>query len=361
MHGFTRGALVGTHISVFEVEANREKTTERMDRILAGESLVFDTAHKKKDGTLLHLEVSSKSIVIGEEPYIQSFYRDITERKKLQEHLFQSQKMESIGVLAGGIAHDFNNILTAILGHTSIMRLDAALGGKSLRSLQVIEDASRKAGGMISKLLGFARKSSYEMMPLDLNEAINDTVKLLERVLENNITLKVELCNDLPLIEGDFNQLEQVIMNLIVNARDAMPQGGQISISTRYEEVTRGMLEVPPYILPGKYLQLIVADTGHGIPDHVVQKIFEPFFTTKERGKGTGLGLSMVYGAVKEHKGYITVQSRVGAGSTFIIYLPVSRKVAPAADTRPTTPVEGKEVILFVDDQEDVLMESRRC
>jgi len=355
MHGFTRDFLLGTHIKLLEQDGHGNAFAERIHRILAGEALVFETTHNKKDGSPLQLEISSKAIAIGDELYIQSFYRDVTEKKKLREHLVQSQKMESIGVLAGGIAHDFNNILTAILGHTEILRLDTSLVSRSLRSLQVIEDVSIKAGGMISKLLGFARKSTYEMLPLNVNKVILDTVNLTERMLGVDIKLNLDLVDILPDIHGDLNQLEQVIMNLIVNARDAMPKGGRIDISTRYCEATDGMKNAPPYVQTGQYVQVAVADTGMGIPDHVIQKIFEPFFTTKETGRGTGLGLSMVYGAVKEHGGYIHVQSQVGCGSTFTMYFPIPVMAVSRPVKTKEVPIKRDEIILYVDDQEEAL------
>ncbi len=355
MHGFPREALVGTHIRLLEDESNRETTAERMRRILDGETLVFETRHNKRDGSQINLEISSKAITIGNELFIQSFYRDVTEKKRLHEHLFQSQKMESIGVLAGGIAHDFNNVLTAILGHAGIIRKCTALDERSTRSLGVIEDASRRAGRMISKLLGFARKSKFELAPLNLNDVVYDTVKLLEQVIDKRINLSVELDNRLPMIQGDVNQMEQLIMNFVVNARDAMPNGGRIVIKTRPRTVVKGSPEVPLYVPPGEYVEVSVSDTGTGIPEEIVHKIFEPFFTTKEQGKGTGLGLSMVYGAVREHQGYLSVQSTPGAGSVFTVYLPAScAGVQP--ETRETeTSRKGRETLLIVDDEEEVL------
>lgn len=354
MHGFTRDALIGTHIKLLEDDTNKEKTAARMRRIMDGESLVFETKHNKKDGAPLHLEISSKAITIGEELFVQSFYRDITEKKKLQENMFQSQKMESIGVLAGGIAHDFNNVLTAILGHTELIRRTSSLGERAVRSLEVIEDASRRAGRMISKLMGFARKTKFELAPINLNDVVYDTVKLLEQVINKSISLSVELDNGLPLVQGDINQMEQIIMNFIVNARDAMPNGGRIAIKTAAITVIKGMPDVPPYVPPGEYVQLSVSDTGTGIPEELVDKIFEPFFTTKERGKGTGLGLSMVYGAVKEHQGFLSVQSSLGVGSVFIVYLPVSC-AAPAGEKEPEASLNGTETLLIVDDEEEIL------
>jgi PAS domain S-box-containing protein len=355
MHGFTKEALLGAHIKLLESEDRREQMAERLRRILEGESLVFETLHNKKDGSPIYLEISSKAITIDGEPFIQSFYRDISEKKKLQEHLIQSQKMESIGVLAGGIAHDFNNILTAILGHTEILRHDEELSGTAINSLNVIEEASRRAGRMISQLLGFARKSKYEFRPLNLNDVVYDTVKLLERIIDKTNSMSVDLDSHLPLIRGDINQIEQVIMNLIVNARDAMPKGGRISIMTAARTVAKDTPDVPPYVPPGEYVLLGVADTGIGIPDNIRNSIFEPFFTTKEKGKGTGLGLSTVYGAVKEHKGYISLKSEVGAGSVFTIYLPVSRTAGSRERKEPASSLNGRETLLIVDDEESIL------
>ncbi len=355
MHGFSRDALIGTHIGLLERDENREKMSERMRRIFDGESLVFEAKHNKKDGSPIHVEISSKAITIGNAVYLQSFYRDITEKKKMQQHLFQSQKMESIGVLAGGIAHDFNNILTAVMGHTGIIRRDPSLNEKSVRSLTVIEDASRRAGRMVTKLLGFARKSKYELTPINLNDVVYDTVKLLEQVIDKRINLSVELDNRLPAVQGDANQMEQVIMNFIVNARDAMPNGGSIMIRTAAKTVVKGMLDVPPYVQSGDYVLLSVSDTGMGIPEDIVNKIFEPFFTTKEQGKGTGLGLSMVYGAVKDHLGYLSVQSTVGVGSVFTVYLPAVPAAVAAGAKTTSSATKGKETLLVVDDEEDVL------
>jgi two-component system, cell cycle sensor histidine kinase and response regulator CckA len=354
MHGFSREALLGAHVKLLESDIKKEETAERMNRILNGESQVFESVHNKKDGTLIYLEISSKAITIGDELFIQSFYRDITEKKKLQDYLFQSQKMDSIGVLAGGIAHDFNNILTAILGHSAIIRR-SALEDKAMHSLSVIEDASRRAGRMISKLLGFARKSNYEFVPLNLNDIVYETVRLLERVIDPKISISVDLDNRLPTIQGDMNHIEQVIMNLTVNARDAMTNGGRIVIKTTAKEITKHMSNVPAYVPPGQYVLLILSDTGTGMPKDVLSRIFEPFYTTKERGKGTGLGLSMVYGTVKEHKGYITVQSELGMGTAFTIYLPAAVSSVRTEVKRPVTSVSGNETILIVDDEHEVL------
>jgi len=355
MHGFTRESLVGAHIKLLVGDSDKDSISRKTRRILDGESLVFEAKNNKKDGTSIYVEISSKAITIGNEVFIQSFYRDITEKKKFQEHLLQSQKMESVGVLAGGIAHDFNNILTAILGHTDLIRRFAVLNEKATRSLNVIEDASRRAGRMISKLLGFARKSKHERTPINLNDVVYETIKLLEQVFKKNINLSVELDNRLPLIQGDVNQMEQVIMNFLVNARDAMPNGGRIVIKTQARTVVKGMPDVPPYVPPGEYVQISVSDTGTGISEDIKNKIFEPFFTTKEPGKGTGLGLSMVYGAINDHQGYLSVESTLGVGSVFTVFLPAAAPATVAGTKEAVSPGSGRQTLLVVDDEQDIL------
>lgn len=355
MHGFSKEALVGSHSSLLEVDENRTGVAERMQKLLQGESLVYETVHFKKNGSRIFLEVSSKAIPIHDDVFIQSFQRDITEKKKIQEHLFQSQKMDSIGMLAGGIAHDFNNVLTAILGYTDLIRRDVGANEKVLGRLSVIENAGRKAGRMVAQLLGFSRKSEIELVPFNINDIVNDTIKLLERVIDKRIVVRLQLAEHLPTVNGDMNKIEQVLMNFMVNARDAMPYGGIITVTSTVIDGHPGVAGVPPYIPAGRYVVLSVADTGVGIPEEIQRKIFEPFYTTKERGKGTGLGLAMVYGVVTEHKGFVTVQSMVNQGSTFTVYLPVSATATPATRKQVVLPVRGNETILLVDDDESVL------
>lgn len=355
MHGFDKEALVGTHFRFLEAEDNKDEKDERLKRLIKGESLVFETEHYKRDGSRILLEVSSKGIEIGGELYVQSLHRDITEKKAIQEQLLHSQKMESVGALAGGIAHNFNNLLTAILGYAELLMEYSDLDNDSKHRVKNIESSARKAGVLVSKLLSFARRDTSEVLPLNLNDIINDSVKLLEGVLDKRIGLKTTLDNSIPTIEADPSQLEQVIMNLMVNARDAMPDGGLITITTRTADVKRDRFDMPTYITPGRYVLLTISDTGCGIPKEITNRIFEPFFTTKEKGKGTGLGLATVYGIIKDHKGYITVQSEVDKGTTFDIYLPVSGKTAYTTMRPQQFSLSGHENILVVDDEEEVL------
>ena len=355
IHGFERNALVGINVELLEAGTGKENHEEIMSRILNGETLIYETEHYRKDGSKVFLEISSKAIEIGGELYIQSFYRDITDKKRIQEQLMQSQKMESVGSLAGGIAHNFNNILTAILGYSELLLEFSALDETSKQRVKNIESSARKAGVMVSKLLSFARREAHEVFPLNLNDVINDSVKLFEGVLNKRIGLKVDLYNALPTIEGDPNQLEQVIMNLMVNARDAMPDGGLITVRTDVREIEKVPNDMPSGITPGRYIEFTISDTGCGIPKGILNRIFDPFFTTKEKGKGTGLGLASVYGIIKDHRGYITVQSEEGKGTSFTIYVPVAGKVMQRVTAPQQFVVEGNENILVVDDDRDVL------
>jgi PAS domain S-box-containing protein len=353
IHGFDKDALVGANIELLDTNKNKSLFKERIERILNGESLWFEAQHYRKDGSKVSLEVTANAIETDGNVLIQSFLRDITEKKKLQEQLLQSQKMESIGALAGGVAHNFNNILTAILGNAELLQEHSDIDNIFKKRVNNIESSAKKAGMLVAKLLSFARRDIYEIIPLNLNDIINETL-LFEGVLGKKIRINADLQDNISTIEGDRNQLEQVIINLVVNARDAMPDGGLIAIKTS-EINAEDQHDFPAYIPPGRYVLLTISDTGCGIPKEITIRIFEPFFTTKERGKGTGLGLATVYGIIKEHKGHITVKSEAGKGTTFEVYLPVSGKPINAPVTPRLFSLDGHENILVVDDEEDVL------
>lgn len=357
LHNFDRGALIGTHFKLLEVESFKGEKEERMKRILNGEALLYETEHYRRDGNRVLLEVSSKVIKVGRDLYIQSFHRDVAEKKKLQEQLFQSQKMESMGMLAGGIAHDFNSILTAILGHAELLAENSTLDDDSRQGLRVIENSALRAGQMVSRLLSFSRKSNYDVMPININDVVIDTIGLLERTLaKKNIIVKMELENSMPFIRGNANQMEQVMMNLIINSADAMDKGGNITIKTSLFELNDNKGYSHLLLKQGKYVILNCSDTGIGIPTEIRDKIFDPFFTTKEPGKGTGLGLAMVYGIVKEHKGAIDLKTQVGKGTEFEIYLPIIEEQTKLNDERADIKlITGKENILVVDDEGNIL------
>ena len=357
LHGFEKDVLIGTHFGLLEAKGHDEAKEERFKQILSGNPLVYETEHYKKDGGTILLEVSARAIEIGGELYVQAFHRDITEKKQLQEQLLQSQKMESVGTLAGGIAHDFRNILTAILGHADLLSESENLTDKARQSLRIIENSTRKAGQIISKLLSFSRRDVPEMTPLNLNDVIGDSVELCTTIgRKKNVEIKASANNTIPCINADSNQLEQVLMNLFVNAMDAMPNGGTIIVTTEYLNLEeRAAKLMHPLLQAGKFVLLKVSDTGTGIPDEIKDKIFNPFFTTKEAGKGTGLGLAMVYGIVKEHKGVIGVKSKAGKGTTFEIFLPTAEVVFPKASAAPVRSIAENVRILVVDDEDEIL------
>ncbi|MBI4681772.1 MAG: response regulator, partial [Nitrospirae bacterium] len=250
--------------------------------------------------------------------------RDITERRKLEDQLRQSQKMEAVGQLAGGIAHDFNNILTAVIGYATILKMRMGNDDPLKINLEQILAASEKGANLTQSLLAFSRQQISNPEPVNLNEIIRNIEKLLLRVIGEDIELKTALTEDLTVM-ADHVQIDQVLINLCTNARDAMPDGGDLTIETGIIELDRNFTAAYDYGKPGTYAVISVSDTGIGIDEKIRERIFEPFYTTKEVGKGTGLGLSMVYGIIKQHNGYITCDSKPGKGSTFRIYLPISK------------------------------------
>lgn len=359
LHGYEREALVGSGYRRLWSGPLDDKQEERLTQLLLGEPLQYETELIRSDGSRIQLEISARAIEIGGVVHVQIFHRDITEKKQLQEQAIQSQKMESMGLLAGGIAHDFNNTLTAILGHTEVLRRRVQSDEFGLRRIKTIEDAAKRAGLMVAKLLSFARKESLELVPTDLNIVVMDTTELLGRAfIDRNITLQVRTEPVLPAVSGDSIHLEQVITNLVMNAMDAMPGGGTLTITTSTLETDTPSTSMRPLLRRGKYVVLTVEDTGTGIAPEAKSRIFEPFFTTKPVGKGTGLGLAMVYGIVKSHQGEILVRSEPGVGTVFEIYLPSLDRPADLRrefDGAPLFDAAGSECVLIVDDEPDVL------
>jgi nitrogen-specific signal transduction histidine kinase/CheY-like chemotaxis protein len=277
---------------------------------------------------------------------------DITERKNLEEQLIQAQKMEAIGTLAGGIAHDFNNILTAIIGYGSLLRKKAEKDVKIQEYIDPILLSADRASILIRSLLAFSRKQELTFEQEDLNNIMVNLISLLLRIVEENIELKISPASrELPVIV-DIGQIEQILMNLVTNARDAMPDGGIISIETSYFSAREEDRNIQPYIEAGQYALLQVSDTGMGMDKETQQRIFEPFFSTKEVGKGTGLGLAMTYGIIKQHNGYINVYSEPGKGTTFRIYLPLLQTEIkePSSEETKEEPVAGRETVLLAED-----------
>ena len=278
---------------------------------------------------------------------------DITIQKELEVQLLQSQKMESVGNLAGGIAHDFNNLLTAISGYCQLLCERRGLQQSALRDLNEIRLAVDRAAALTNQLLAFSRRQVLAPRVVNLNEIVSNLAPMLRRLIEESIHFEFRLAEDAAPVNVDPNQLEQVLVNLTVNARDAMPQGGTLTVSTANVALDKGYAHAHMDVVPGRHVLLSVADTGHGIPPDVHDRLFEPFFTTKAKGRGTGLGLATVYGIVKQSGGHIVVESEPGAGAVFKLYFPVataSRQVQPARAPQPSGEVAGTETILVVED-----------
>ncbi|HYA31941.1 MAG TPA: PAS domain S-box protein, partial [Thermodesulfovibrionales bacterium] len=281
--------------------------------------------------------------------------RDITERKKLEEQLRQAQKMEAIGQLAGGVAHDFNNILTAIMGYAGMLQIKMDENNPLKEDVEEIISSAERASQLTQNLLAFSRKQALSPKPINLNEVVANVESLLLRIIGEDIELRITISEPDLTVMADKGQIEQVLMNLCTNARDAMPDGGTLTIETGRAEVGQEHLRKHGPGKPGVYARITVSDTGEGMDEKTRERIFEPFFTTKELGKGTGLGLALVYAIVKQNEGYIDVRSEPHKGSSFVISLPIIQSEVEKAKTVGTDlPTGGPETILLAEDDRDV-------
>jgi len=336
-------------ISEFEAQSRGEK------------SLAAEIPCLRKDGGLAYADIVSSRIRIDGKACNIGFFSDVTERRRaesereeLEAQLLHAQKMEAIGTLAGGVAHDFNNLLTGILGYANLLMLESS-SGEVTEIARSIEEAARRAAQLTEQLLGFARKGKYQNMPINMHETIRDVAELLSRAIGKGVTVRDDLQAAQDGVLGDPGQMHQMILNLAVNARDAMPDGGELTIATEQVDLDEPYCRIRPEVSPGPHLVVSVGDTGTGIPTDIRERIFEPFFTTKEHGKGTGMGLAMVYGIVKNHGGTINLESEVGRGTTFHILLPlVQQQQGRSVAVTAGRPVRGKGRVLVVDDEEVV-------
>jgi PAS domain S-box-containing protein len=313
-----------------------------------GESVLAEHRFLHTDGSPIWIETNTKMLEDGR---IQAILRDLTARKRLEDQLRQAQKMEAIGQLAGGVAHDFNNLLTVIGGFSEQLLSELPAGARH-EELEEIRDAAARAADLTRQLLAFSRQQVLTPSVIELNENMEGLERMLTRIIGEDVRLTMDLEPSLGQARADPGQIEQVIVNLVVNARDAMPEGGRITLETRNVEVATSAEEMVREVPPGSYVVFSVRDTGHGIePDHL-SHVFEPFFTTKERGKGTGLGLSTLYGIVKQSGGYVTVRSTPGVETTFRVYLPrvLETRVGSGELELPRGLERGSECILLVED-----------
>jgi PAS domain S-box-containing protein len=333
---------------------DRDRLVERLRESSVVRNL--EARLRRKDGTAFWVlaNLTQREGDDGQ-PILDNIFIDITDRKSLEQQLWQAQKLDALGSLAGGVAHDFNNLLTAIIGYADILRDDLGADSRHTDDLNEIIKASDRATALTRQLLAFSRRQPFEPKPLRLDERVTDMEKMLRRLLGPPVRLVTATDADLSAVMADPNQIEQVVLNLAVNGRDAMAQGGTLTIETRNvrldEPYAHGSAAVPS----GAYVMLAVSDTGAGMSPETLARLFEPFFTTKEKGKGTGLGLSTVYGIVKQSQGHVLVYSEPGVGTTFKCYFPVSE--VKARISRPSqAPVEvrGTETILLVEDEEPI-------
>lgn len=355
--GFSAHEVIGKTPAILKSgEHDRAFYEDLWKTIRAGRVWRGHFVNKRKDGTLYE-EDATIAPVRGSGGEIMNYVavkRDVTEEVELGNQLRQAQKMQAIGNLAGGVAHDFNNILTGILGYSSMLKARMSPGDDMFAAAETIEKAARRAAGLTQQLLRFARKGKRENVPVDVHATIEEVVTLLSRTIVKTIKIDNDFRADNPWVFGDPDQTQQVILNLAVNARDAMPNGGRLCFATETMDMDDDFCGRCGLDKPGQYLVVSVTDTGSGIPKDVQERVFEPFFTTKDKGKGTGMGLAMVYSNIKDHGGTVTVYSEVGLGTTFRIYLPSvvpPEKEEAAPDTALATDLSGTGRILVVDDE----------
>jgi PAS domain S-box-containing protein len=354
--GYTREEVIGSPPPFFrEHELDRQIRLNIVNAMGKGRVWAGRIAGRRKDGTLCELDATIAPVrdPSGQMVSRVGVERDVTHEVRLQQELLQAQKMETIGTLAGGIAHDFNNLLQVVLGYSELLLAEKDQNHPEYADLQKIFHAAKNGGDLVQRLLMFSRKTEPKPVPMNLNRQVLQVEKLLRRTIPRMIDIQLELAADLPEINADLLQIEQVLMNLAVSARDAMPDVGKLTVRTDIvmldEEYCRFHVEANP----GEHVLLEVSDTGHGMDKETVEHIFEPFFTTKEAGRGTGLGLAMVYGIVTQHGGHITVYSEVDKGTTFRVYLPaIPTEEEPAVEDSGIMPAFGTETVLLVDDEE---------
>ncbi len=356
--GFSREALNERNLDEIISEECREDLRRVRRRLNEGrmKSAIWEGRLLSRGDMGVDVEIALTTFKYNGESALQMVIRDITEKKELEKQFLQAQRMEAIGRLAGGVAHDFNNILSAIMGYAELALMKADVKDSLRKYLETIYDASIRASRLTEQLLLFSRKKVIKPEVVNLNTIITDLKNMLERMIGEDVEVRTDLTDNLKGVIADSSNMEQVIMNLAINARDAMPLGGMLTIATMNEVLAAERQLVTGKAPPGVYVVLSVSDTGIGIPEGVIDNIFEPFFTTKEKGRGTGLGLSTVYGIVTQMGGFIDLKSRPGEGTIFRIYLPAhdGRHEAGVQVKEEYEMIQGNETILLAEDDEEV-------
>lgn len=355
--GYQRKVMVGKPLDAFLTSESAMLAHEWTQKAVKGESLSssFELAGQHQGKTKVSLEAKARLLYDGEKPIgIVYVFRDITERKRLEEQLRQAQKMEAIGTLAGGIAHDFNNILSAIIGYAELATYDIPQADPLQDTMQEVLTAGNRAKDLVQQILTFSRRHEHERKPIHLHLIVNEALKLLRASLPATIDIQSYIRKDIGHVLADPTQIHQVLMNLCTNAGHAMQDTGgllEIRLDPVNIDINHVLTTHHPSLQPGSHIRLKVHDTGHGMSSEVLERIFEPFFTTKEIGQGTGMGLAVVHGIITSHNGTITVQSAPGQGTTVNIYLPCIKEIAASIEPSQEPIPHGKECILFVDDE----------
>ena len=357
LFGYPSSELVGNTIGVLMPETYRNELHGYFANYLQTDvakvvGFVREFQARRMDATHFPIELTVSEFRLNGKRHFTGVIRDTTERKRLENQFLQSQKMDAVGKLAGGVAHDFNNLLTVIIGYGNLILAEMPANAPRREAIAAILDAGERAARLTQQLLAFSRSVVVEMKIIDLNLFVEKMAQMLRRLIEEDISLTLTLAPKVSPIKAPPGQLEQLIMNMVVNARDSMSSGGQLRIQTRNYTLQNADQATYPDLTPGKYVELSISDTGVGMKDEITSKIFEPFFTTKEVGKGTGLGLSVVHGVVKQCGGGISLESKVGVGTTFRILFPAESEAAMSSEPSPAPrSFKGQETILVVEDE----------
>jgi PAS domain S-box-containing protein len=364
--GYQREELLSMRVTDVDVVTQEEEFegiwTALTSNVIAGKSVTREGLHRRRDGTTFPVEVRVGPLKLGDDLLLLALVRDITERKnaekqreELETRLRQAQKMEAIGLLAGGVAHDFNNILHVILGFSGQAMEKTGPESPIREELSQVIEAGQRATTLVKQLLAFGRRQVLKLEVLDLDDIVDNLSKMIRRLIGEHISFSIRTEPGNRSIHADRGEIEQILINLCINSRDAMPEGGLLTIETEDVTVDAASSRENEWAEPGRFVLLRVSDTGCGIDEETQRRIFEPFFTTKGEGRGTGLGLSTAYGIVRQHNGMIRVSSVVGQGTTFEIYLPASTSIVEATPAvEETIPDGGTEVILLAEDYEIV-------
>jgi two-component system, cell cycle sensor histidine kinase and response regulator CckA len=354
MFGYTRAELLSASIEMLLPGAKQEEYFQHPRLRPLG--IGVELTGRRHDGSEFPIEVSLNTAETPEGVFAIAFVTDISQRKRLEEQQIHAEKMEAVGRLAGGVAHDFNNMLTVISGYTRMILEELSPQDPLREYADEIAKAADRAGAVANQLLAFSRRQLLQPRIVDVNAAITRTEKMLRRLLSEDIQLTLDLEENVPHIQADPNQIEQAVVNLAVNSRDAMPEGGRIFIQSAKVYLDEDYVRAHLGVKPGEYVMVAVTDSGQGMAPEIRQRIFEPFFTTKERGRGTGLGLATVYGIAKQCGGDICVDSKPGKGTTFRLYFPKANGQPQETKSREkeTTTVEKSETVLVVEDETPV-------